>query len=80
MGYRDYSKEVGFCRTGIHTLLNSEYRVSSAYRTFANPHFETWAWETFLWKGDRIEKEYPTLENADRVIDLHTIISKEVLL
>jgi hypothetical protein len=58
--------------TGIHTRINDKLRISSAWRTFANEHFHTSAWETFLWDGDRIKDDsFPTLRDADSVVDLH---------
>jgi hypothetical protein len=78
MDYKDYAIETeSALSTGIHTRINSELRISSCYRRFANPHFESWAWETFLWNGDRIEKEYDTLNSADQVVDLHSRIVRE---
>lgn len=78
MGYRSHAKETSFpLRTGIHTKISNNLRISSSYRRFANQHFESWAWETFLWEGERIIDEYDTLMSADQVIDLHTEILKK---
>lgn len=75
MNYKDHAKETELnLPTGIHTRINNNLRIFSCFRRFANPFFESWAWETFLWNGDKIEKEYGTLESADQVVDLHTEI------
>jgi hypothetical protein len=72
MDYKDYARETETnLPTGIHTRINNDLRISSCFRRFSNPHFESWAWETFLWNGDRIEEEYGTLTRADQVVDLH---------
>jgi hypothetical protein len=77
MRYRDNANEYTLT-TGIHTQINEKYRISSCYRKFANEHFEIWAWETFLWKGDRIEEQYDTLSSADETVDLHTEILNDI--
>lgn len=78
MGYRDYAKQVDTSlQTGIHTRINKNLRVSSCFRKFSNSFFESWAWETFLWNGEKIEKQYNLLESADLVIDLHTQVVNE---
>jgi hypothetical protein len=78
MGYRNHAKELGFgLPTGIHTRINDDLRISSAFRKFSNAYFESWTWETFLWNGEKIEEQYDTLQSADQVIDLHSKIYKE---
>jgi hypothetical protein len=78
MDYKDYARETETnLPTGIHARINNDLRISSCYRRFTNPYFGTWTWETFLWNGDRIEKEYNTLDSADQVVDLHTKILTE---
>jgi hypothetical protein len=75
VNYKDYVRETeSDLPTGIHTRINSDLRISSIYRKFANPYFESWAWETFLWNGNKIENQYDTLTSAEQVIDLHTEI------
>lgn len=75
MSYKYHARETeSNLPTGIHTRINNDLRISSVYRRFANHHFESWAWETFLWNGDRIEEQYDTLHSADQVVDLHTKI------
>jgi hypothetical protein len=61
--------------TGIHTRIDDKVRISSAWRTFSNSNFNTQAWETFLWDGDRIIKEYSTSKDANDVVDLHIQIA-----
>jgi hypothetical protein len=78
MNYKEHAKENETnLPTGIHTRINNDLRISSIYRRFANPHFESWGWETYLWNGDRIENQYDVLHSADRVVDLHIEILKE---
>ena len=48
LDYQEYAKSNGQLSTGIHTRINSTQRISSIYRRYSNPHFEQWAWETFL--------------------------------
>jgi hypothetical protein len=77
--YKDYARETETTLpTGIHTRINNDLRISSCFKRFSNPHFESWAWETFLWNGERIEQEYITLNSADQVVDLHTRIIKDI--
>jgi len=56
---------------GIHTRLNEDFRLSSIYREYSNQYFCEHGWETFLWKNNDIAKEYPSLDSADQVVDLH---------
>jgi hypothetical protein len=63
--------------TSINTLINKNLRVSSIYRRFGNMYFESWAWETFLWEGERIKEEYRPLDSANEVIVLHARIYEE---
>lgn len=78
MDYKQYARKIDMSlSTGIHTNINKDYRISSIYRKYSNPYFESWAWETFLWNGDRIEEQYDTLYTADQVVDLHTKIVSE---
>jgi hypothetical protein len=66
MGYKNYAKETeSNLPTGIHTKINNDLRISSIYRRFANPHFESWGWETFLWNSDRIDEQYDVLNSAE---------------
>ena len=76
MDYKSYVKETESpsLNTGIHTKIDSEYRISSIYRRFANAFFEQWGWETFLWCKENIEREYEVKYSADEVINLHTDI------
>ena len=74
--YIEYAKQKGSFDTGIHTRISDMYRVSSAYRKFSNPYFETWGWETFIWNGDKIEQQYEVLSSASDVVLLHTKIVK----
>ena len=70
-------KEKESLKTGIHTRINDTVRISSAWRTYGNENFETQAWETFLWDGEKIIGEYETFKNADTVINLHQDIINE---
>lgn len=65
----DYKQ--GDMPTSIHTRINDTMRISSTWREYSNINFETRAWETFLWEGDRIKEEFDTLKNADSVVNLH---------
>jgi hypothetical protein len=67
MNYRNESS----LSTGINTRINETVRISSIWRTYSNDNFSSQAWETFLWEGDKIAKEYDTLRSADSVVDLH---------
>ena len=71
MEYQEYVKQVGSFPTGIHTRINTKYRISSIYRKYANPFFEEWGWETFLWYNDKIEREYEVKNSSEEVINLH---------
>lgn len=64
-------KEQRQISTGIHTRINDEWRISSAWRTFESDRFSTQAWETFLWNGEKIAEQFDTLKNADAVVNLH---------
>lgn len=64
--------------TGINTWIDKDRRISSIYRHFGNPHFSIWAWETFLWNGDKIEKEYKTRSDANQVVALHQTIVADI--
>jgi hypothetical protein len=65
----DYKQ--GEMPTSIHTRVNDTTRISSMWREYGNENFQSRAWETFLWEGDRIKEEFDTLRNADNVVDLH---------
>lgn len=78
LDYQEYAKLNGQLNTGIHTRISNSQRISSIYRRYSNPYFEQWAWETFLWDGDKIVKEYDTFLNVVTVIDLHCQIVEEV--
>jgi hypothetical protein len=66
MSYKDSDSP-----TDIHTRINDTLRISSAWRTYGNENFTSMAWETFLWEGERIIKEFDTLQNAENVVELH---------
>lgn len=57
--------------TSIHTRISDTVRISSMWREYGNENFQSRAWETFLWEGDRIKEEFDTLRNADKVVNLH---------
>lgn len=78
LDYKEYARVNNHLDTGIHTRINSTKRISSIYRRYSNPHFEQWAWETFLWEGDRIAKEYNTLHDVESVVNLHCEIVNEL--
>lgn len=63
-----------FQNTTIHTRLKGAYRISSSYRKFANPNFESWGWETLLWNYNEIIEEYPIVNSVDGVMNLHNKI------
>lgn len=78
LDYEKFARANGNMSTGIHTRINQDKRISSIYRKYYNPHFEQWAWETFLWDGDKIIKEYDSLLSAEAVINLHCQIVSEI--
>jgi hypothetical protein len=78
LDYEKYARANGHMSTGIHTRIDQDKRISSIYRIYSNPHFEQWAWETFLWDGDKIIKEYDTFVNVAAVVDLHCQIVNEI--
>ncbi|MCM3387209.1 hypothetical protein M3649_03570 [Ureibacillus chungkukjangi] len=77
MDYHELIREVGYLNTGINTRINEEFRISSIFRRYSNANFEGYGWETFLWNGNRIQKEYGVLYSADDVVNLHTKIAHE---
>lgn len=78
MDYKEYAKgENAILATCIHTKINSEVRVSSIYRRYGNSNFESWGWETFTWKNDRIESEHPSLTDVEEVLNLHITLFNE---
>lgn len=72
--YQEYAKLLSGLPTGIHTRISDHYRISSAYRRFANAFFESWGWETLLWVDDKIEYQYKILHSLEDVVNLHTKI------
>ncbi len=80
MDYQDYVK-IQECTlpTGIHTRVNEEIRISSAYRRYANPHFESWGWETIVWKNENVEYVYDPVNSPEQVVNLHIEILNEFL-
>lgn len=78
MNYKKYAKSNGHMSTGIHTRISGTQRISSIYRVYSNPHFEQWAWETFLWEDDKIIEEYSALIDIEDVINLHCQIVSEL--
>ncbi|MCM3387265.1 hypothetical protein M3649_03850 [Ureibacillus chungkukjangi] len=74
MDYKEYAKEISDLNTNIITVLDKNYRITSIYRRYSNPHFEKWAWETFLWCNGEIVEKYRVLDFADDVVSLHTEI------
>lgn len=79
MDYKEISKELNNYNTGIITRLNDEYRISSIYRNYSNEYFSSWSWETFVWKGERVQQEYDTCLTADQVVTLHQKIYKHYI-
>ncbi|MDD4188454.1 MAG: hypothetical protein PHX04_06875 [Bacilli bacterium] len=77
LDYKECAKANGHLSTGIHTRISSTQRISSIYRIYSNPHFEQWAWETFLWEEDKIAREYDTLWDVEDVVNLHCEIVSE---
>jgi hypothetical protein len=72
--------------TGIHTRVNSKFRISSIYRNWgitAAP--EMCGWETFIWEKqpDKEREEIvfsdSTQGNAQAVVDLHAKLYNNIL-
>jgi len=78
LDYKEFAKTNGQLSTSIHTRINSTKRISSIFRKYSNPHFEQWAWETFLWDEDKIIKEYDIFMNVAAVVDLHCQIVSDI--
>jgi len=62
----------GWCRhTSIHTRVNSTVRISSIWREYSNPYFQTWAWETIVWRGDKIAVQVDSMKSINEVMRIH---------
>jgi hypothetical protein len=77
MVYKEIAEERGICHSVIKTSISNTKAISSVYRRYSNPYFESWGWETFLWDGPRIEKEFDVLYSADDVMTLHARVYME---
>ena len=62
---------VEFCsNTTIKTKLSNEIVISSIYRRYENEHFRQMAWETMVFKGDKIIDQTSNLD-IQQTIDSH---------
>jgi hypothetical protein len=69
--------------TGIHTKVNSKYRISSNYRAFETMGDLLYGWETILWRKSEIGKEeianisVPN-GNAQNIVEQHADIFNHI--
>jgi hypothetical protein len=77
MDYKEIAEERETCHSVIKTSISNTKTISSVYRKYSNAYFVKWGWETFLWDGPRIEKEFDVLYNADDVMTLHARVYME---
>lgn len=70
---------MSYVNTKIITNFNNGKYLSSIYRNFGNGYFQQEAWETFMWEGSRIVKEYPTFIRVEDVLKLHENESKSYI-
>ena len=77
MHYLKMAKEGKQIPAGIHTKIYGKLRISSIFRSWGNPYFHSYGWETFLWDGDKIIEEFGAISDAENVVDLHCRIYEE---
>jgi hypothetical protein len=74
-------------QTGIHTRVNSKYRISSIYRNWGIVEApQLYGWETIVWvrqqtkdESERIAHSEATRGNAQNVVDRHAEISNKII-
>ena len=64
-------------KTGIHTKVNSKYRMSSVYRRYEIHDSLFYGWETILWRKcengrEEIADKIASSGDAQCIVDIHT--------
>ena len=65
--------------TSIHTRITSKIRISSIRRRYDTWETSSWAWETFVWDGDKIIDQLDLTDDVAVVIDMHRKYCDEYL-
>lgn len=70
--------------TSIHTRIDNTYRISSIWREYSNAFFNSWAWETIVWKRhengtEKIDFQSNIRNTADQVITLHKQLCDKII-
>ena len=65
--------------TTIHTRIINKVRISSIRRRYEMLDYSSWAWETFVWDGDKIIDQLDLTDDVAVVIDMHRKYCDEYL-